>query len=453
MKLWKYLKGRMQQYGNKTAFAKSGITYADLCSLDGNPSEKSGELMLCEGETREEQAFNIIKYIANGIVVVPISEDYGKLKAQFVRQQICNDKNRYSDIAFILFTSGSTGSSKGVMLSDENVICNLEYIFGYFDLSGMERICIARPLVHVAVLVGELLYALCNGLTIYFFEESFIPLRLLSYLKHNEINVFCATPTMFFSLSKCIEKEVLIQYEKIAPKRIGELTSLHCRAILEKIKSSICPIKICVTSGEILTVEIAEKLSKAFPDTKFYNVYGLTEHSPRVCALMPEDFMKKTGSVGKAIGKVKMKIVDGELYVKSPCIMQGYYNNKKATHEKIKDGWLNTGDLAHCDDEGYYYIDGRKDDMIIRAGVNIFPQEIERVTSRCDGIEDCVVFGERDSKYGQKIILQFAGLCDTADLKRFLLRTLPIYLIPDKIEKVENMKKTASGKKLRRRLK
>ncbi len=449
MKLWDYLKGKMLQYGDKIAFAQLGITYAELCAL-GEDFSRTGTLELCEGKTREKQAYQIIKCLAKGKVAVPVSEDYGKERAEIIRQQMCGDNTRYPDVAFVMFTSGSTGSPKGVMLTDENVICNLEYIASYFDVSDMSRICIARPLVHIAVITGELLYALCNGLTIYFYEENFIPKRLIAYFKQNSIDVFCTTPTMFLSLAHCVEKEAYFQYENALKERMGEWTPLRYRVFLEGAKITACPLKICVTSGEILTADTAKILSNAFPGSQFYNVYGLTEHSPRICALTPEDFTRKAGSVGKAIGNVKLKIVDGELYVKSPCVMKGYYNNKAATCEKIKDGWLNTGDLAHCDEDGYFYIDGRKDDMIIRAGVNIFPSEIEEKVILCEGVEDCTVFGERDTGYGQKIILRYVGVCDRTNLRRFLENHLPPYLVPDRIEKTETLNTTASGKKLRR---
>lgn len=418
MRLWEYLKEKMTPYADRLAFAKSGLTYRDLLDF-----EKSGRrertLRVCEGETREEQATEIIRRIAEGNIVVPVSKEYGEKQYESILKEIERTGQVRGDVAFVMYTSGTTGSPKGVMLSDENIITNLKYISEYFDLSGTKSICIGRPLVHIAVLTGELLYALCNGLTVYFYEEPFMPRRLAGYLRDKAIDVFCATPTLYLALAK---------YGHAEDTRI----------------------KVGALSGERLTERTAKEIAEAFPDMAFYNVYGLTEHSPRVSALLPEDFIRKAGSVGKPIGQVSVEIKDGELVVKSPCVMKGYLNRGKETGEKIKDGWLYTGDMAHTDGEGYYYIDGRKDDMIIRAGLNIYPQEIEEETKKCEGVEDCAAFGEADSRYGQSICLKYTGSAEPSKVRQYLSRKLPVHLQPNKILKAEALERTASGKKIRR---
>ena len=106
--------------------------------------------------------------------------------------------------------------------------------------------------------------------------------------------------------------------------------------------------------------------------------------------------------------------------------------------------------MAHTDEEGYYYIDGRKDDMIIRAGVNIFPQEIEIEAKKCAGVHDCVVYGEREEHIGEMICLKYEGSIPPEWLWTYLVRNLPPYLVPNRIKKVEKLETTASGKKIRR---
>ena len=322
------------------------------------------------------------------------------------------------DLAFLMFTSGTTGVPKGVMLTHENIISNLQYIETYFDLSSVKSICVARPLVHIAVLTGEILYALCCGLTIYFYEESFMPQRLLSYFVKNEIDVFCATPTLYQTL-----------------------------CLVAKNKSF--PIKIGVLSGEVLTVSTGKTLVDNFPDTKFYNVYGLTEHSPRVSALLPKDFVKKPNSVGKAIGEVQLKMVDGELWVKSASVMKGYYLDTRKTQEKIKNGWLLTGDRAHFDNDGYLYIDGRKDEMLIKAGINVYPEEIESTVKELSGVTDCLVYGEK-SENGTIICMDYIGTLDIQALRKRLVGIMNPNIVPNKIRQVDALARTASGKKLRK---
>ena len=417
MKLWTYLKQKIKKYGDRVAFANSCITYADILNYE-NKEKRSRKLFVCEGNTREEHAISILKCMASGNVAVPLSQEYGVKIYDNLRNVVSKGTTQdLSDVAFLMYTSGTTGKPKGVMLTDENIITNLKYISTYFDVRGMRSICIARPLVHIAVIVGELLYALCNGLTIYFYEEMFMPQRMLSYLTSNDINVFCATPTLYQSLA-------------------------------EANKNKVCHIKVGVISGEILSEQTGRKISMEFPDTAFYNVYGLTEHSPRVSALLPSEFRKRPNSVGKPIGAVCAEISDGELIVKSPCIMKGYYENKEGTDKKIVNGWLHTGDYAHKDEDGYLYIDGRKDSMIIRAGLNIYPDEIETSVKEFGGIEDCLVYGEKTER-GTVICMKYVGDIDIKDLRKYLAMVLNPNLIPSRIEKTDSIERTASGKKKR----
>ena len=421
MRLWKYLKEKMLPYVNRLAFADGNVTYKDLLAYGEEEIEKKKlkVLKVCEGESRNVLATEILRCIAEGNIAVPVTKEYGKKQYEFVREQVKRGGQGLDEVAMILFTSGTTGSPKGVMLSDENIIANLEYISTYFDLSGMKSICISRSPVHISALTGELFYGLCNGLTVYFYEEPFMPRRLAGFLRDKAIDVFCATPTLYLALAK-----------------YGHAENLR--------------IRVGALSGERLTESTAKEIAEAFPDTAFYNVYGLTEHSPRVSALLPRDFVRKAGSVGKPIGQVSVEIRDGELVVKSPCVMKGYLNLEKETEEKIKGGLLYTGDMAHTDGEGYYYIDGRKDDMIIRAGVNLYPQEIEEEAKKCEGVEDCVAFGEADSRYGQSICLKYTGTAEPSRVRQYLSRKLPVHLQPNRILKAEALEKTASGKKIRR---
>ena len=416
MKLWEYLKEKMQPYANKVAFARSGVTYGELVGLESETG--NGKLRLCAGRTRGEQAISILRCIAAGDVAVPAAEEYGKVQYERIAEIVNKGTERYSDLAFLMFTSGTTGTPKGVMLTDENIITNLEYISSYFRLEGMKSICIARPLLHIAVLTGEFLYALCCGLTIYFYEEPFMPQRLNRFLQANGIDVFCATPTLYRALAR--------------------------------VDADAFPVKVGALSGEILSAEDAKRLQNSFPETKFYNVYGLTEHSPRVSALEPEEFTRRPGSIGKPIGEVEMRIEGGELLVKSPCVMKGYYKDEAATAQKIQNGWLHTGDRAHIDNDGYFYIDGRADDMIIRAGLNIYPAEIENAAKKCERVTDCVAFSEKNADGQTMIVLKYAGEAEPAEVREVLVRELNPHAMPNKILKTGMLAYTPSMKILRK---
>ena len=417
MKLGEYLREKMRPYANKVAFARSGITYGELVGMAGGTG--NGKLRLCTGRTRGEQAISILRCIAAGDVAVPAAEEYGKVQYERIAEIVNKGTERYSDLAFLMFTSGTTGMPKGVMLTDENIITNLEYISSYFRLEDMKSICIARPLLHIAVLTGEFLYALCCGLTIYFYEEPFMPQRLNRFLQANGIDVFCATPTLY-------------------------------RALARTGKGTESLVKVGALSGEILSAEDAKHLQNSFPKTKFYNVYGLTEHSPRVSALLPEEFIKHPGSIGKPIGEVEMRIERGELLVKSPCVMKGYYKDEDATALKIQNGWLHTGDRAHTDKDGYYYIDGRNDRMIIRSGLNIYPEEIETAAKECEGVEECVVSGGKDKDGTVFLKLKYTGEATPAEVRKILAETLNPHCMPAFIEKTDVLERTASGKVVRK---
>ena len=416
MKLWDYLKRHLVQYKERIAFANSQLTYNDILQF-----EKAGgrrKLTLCVADTKEEQAIAILKCIAAENVAVPAIKEYGSNLFNHIANLVHTEaKQDISELAFLMFTSGTTGVPKGVMLTDQNIVSNLEYIKKYFDVRGMKRICIGRPLVHIAVLTGELLYALCNGLTIYFYEEAFIPQRLMSYLYNNQIEIFCATPTLYSLLAATN-------------------------------KNRECPLRIGVVSGEILSGKVARRIAEAFPCTDYYHVYGLTEHSPRISALTPKEFKEKCNSVGRPIDGIAVKIIGDELLVKSDSVMKGYYGDTKRTNKKICNGWLHTGDRAHIDKDGYLYIDGRIDNMIIRAGINIYPEEIELAAKDCEGVEDCLVFGEH-TDYGELITLQYIGSIESKDLRKHLAKTCNPNIVPNKIEKVEYIGRSPSGKKKR----
>ena len=128
--------------------------------------------------------------------------------------------------------------------------------------------------------------------------------------------------------------------------------------------------------------------------------------------------------------------------------MKGYYKDIAQTEKKIKEGWLHTGDMAHIDENGNYYIDGRKDTMIIRSGINIYPEEIEYAVKKVNGVKDCTVFEERTSK-SNWITLKYTGEIEPSVLRKELVHELNPNVIPNKIEKVESLPKTASGKKKR----
>jgi len=242
--------------------------------------------------------------------------------------------------------------------------------------------------------------------------------------------------------------------------------TLFYHIALNKRKTELPYLNKIIVSGECLNPQVADTLLEVFPQAAFWNVYGLTEASPRVSHLDPAFFHQKIGSVGVPLNSVQAKVADdqgeeiprneiGELLIQGPNVMKGYWREEELTAQKIVDGWLRTGDLARMDAEGFIYIIGRKDHMIIRAGVNIYPQEIENILLQDAAIKEVMVWGEADAASGQRIcaaVVSGDGVDMTA--KSFLgicRERLESYKWPDEMMLVEALPRNASGKVMRGR--
>ncbi|GFI46782.1 long-chain-fatty-acid--CoA ligase [Lachnospiraceae bacterium] len=342
------------------------------------------------------------------------------------------------EIALIMCTSGTTGTPKGVMIGSKELKDNVSKIAEYFDININDTILIARPLYHCAVLTGEFLSAINKGLNIVFFDEKYNPNSVLKYAIKSDATVLCGTPTLFNHISACIRRS-------------------HVKHQIKKI----------VLSGECLNKKTALDIRNSFPETMIYNVYGLTEASPRVSWLSPEKFDIYPESVGTALNGIEIKVLDeqgneqsanihGYISVKTPCLMKGYYKNKRATQEAIIDGWLNTGDVGYKDQEGNLFILSRADDMIIKGGMNIYPKEIEDQIIKINQIEECVAYGKR-GEVGENIavdvVLKCSGekLISKKELAALMSNVLPSYQMPSEINIVDTLKRNASGKIVRMR--
>ena len=327
-----------------------------------------------------------------------------------------------SDVALIMSTSGTTGTPKGAMITEKNLLTNLRDIAGYFHIHREDHILIARPVYHCAVLTGELLISLVKGLAISFASGGFNPALLLRRIREQNVTVLCGTPTLFYHLS-----------------------SMALR------KQETPPLRVMAVSGECMTPLIAEKMRRAFPDAQIYSVYGLTEASPRVSCLPPEGFDSHPLSVGFPLPSLRVRIVDGELQVAGDSVMKGYYRNRAATERTVVDGWLHTGDIAEMDAQGRIFIKGRRDSLIIRSGMNIYPQEIENAVKQDDRIADALAFGVRDPAVGERIHLHVVSSLSKQEIYKVCKARLPGFQLPDVLERVPKIPRNASGKVIRKK--
>ena len=209
---------------------------------------------------------------------------------------------------------------------------------------------------------------------------------------------------------------------------------------------------------------VGKRIRAAFPSADIYHVYGMTEASPRIAYLPPDEFDDTPDYVGIPLASLEAKILDesgnevktdedGILYIRGGSVMSGYYNAPELTRKVIVDGWLRTGDIASINAHGRIKIKGRSDNMIIRAGMNIYPQEIEAELKKDSRTKEVLVYGEYDKKRGSmQIAMKISGdFKSEKEVKDMCITLLPSFQVPEIIELVDSLEKTGSGKIIRKR--
>ena len=456
MKLWKYLKNKMQLYLQQEICENdASMTFEEMIIFAEEFSKKLDGIKCCAIWCQSEMAASmaLLSCFAAEVTALPLSERYGEQHCNKILEAIgpdavITDRNGYFQIihvkdftyvepeihpALIMCTSGTTGVPKGAMLTGTNVITNVSDIALYFGVEKSDTILISRPLYHCAVLTGEFLTALVKGVRIRFYSGTFNPVIVLKILKEHNITAFCGTPTLLSMMARF------------------------------KRKTDVGRLKHICISGECMSLKTAEKIAEAFSAADIYHIYGLTEACPRVSYLPPHKFKEYADCVGIPLRSVSLKIVSSEgvpvnaneigtLWIKGDNVMAGYYNNPEKTAEVIKDGWLCTGDLALFTEEGLLKIKGRGDDLIIKAGMNIYPQEIENTLKLDYRVKDVYVCGYTDEKLGVQIALNITGdFADPTEVKVLCRAVLPAYQIPNRINLLDEIPKNGSGKIIRRR--
>lgn len=455
MKLWKYLKNKMQPYlQQKVCEDGAAMTYEELIVFAEAFSKNLRNVKCCAVLCQSEMAAGmaLLSCFAAEVTALPMSQRYGELHCNKILDTVSpdaviTDQNGELQIiriqnagyvepevhpALIMCTSGTTGEPKGAMLTESNVIRNVSDIEAYFSMRSADSILIARPLYHCAVLTGEFLTALVKGVEVRFYSGQFNPAVVLKLLREYRITAVCGTPTL-----------------------------LQMMARLKRDKEAYFLKHICI-SGECMSAETGKQIAEAFPAAEIYHVYGLTEACPRVAYLPPSMFLQYADCVGIPLRSVSVKIVSqqgkpvdlneiGMLWVKGDNVMAGYYNDPERTDAVMKDGWLCTGDLALLNDAGLLKIKGRRDDLIIKAGMNIYPQEIERALKLDPRVREVCVRGENDSKLGVQIVLSIVGdFSDITEVRELCNTYLPAYQIPSRIYLVDALPKNGSGKIVRK---
>lgn len=315
------------------------------------------------------------------------------------------------EMGIMLFTSGTTAMSKAVMLSHKNICTNLMDIASVIKLTEKDRMLSFLPLHHTFECTVGFLYPISVGASIAFCEGI---RHIADNVKEFQITAMISVPilyeTIYKKIIKGIEKKGKLETFKKGIKVSKFFLKFGIdirRKVFKEIHENLGgKARLFVAGGASLDPEAEEGFNNL--GIKMYQGYGLTESSPVIAA--EDDKYQKLGSIGKAFPSLEVKIDNpdeegiGELLVKGPSIMLGYYNNEEATKETIENGWLHTGDLAKIDDEGYIFISGRKKFVIVlKNGKNIYPEELETLVNKIEGVKESFVYGKPEDDGDYKI--------------------------------------------------
>jgi long-chain acyl-CoA synthetase len=338
------------------------------------------------------------------------------------------------DECVILFTGGTTGIPKGAMLTHRNILYTAQNVC-YHERAVPEDVALCfMPLNHVFGgnhIMNSTFYG-CGSLVLH---KSFDMDRVLSSIQAEKITRFYSVPTVFIRLLNT-----------------------------ENSRKYLASLTYCFSAATSMASEIVRQWQEKF-DLTIHEAYGMTESSSLVT--FNHLYHHRVGSVGTPAGVVEVKIVDeadnevrrgetGEIVIRGPNIMKGYFNMAEETDRALRNGWLHSGDVGRLDEDGYLYIVDRIKDMIISGGLNVFPTEVEEVLYTHETVEECAVIGMPHSEYGEAVAafvkIKQGRVCSEADLIAFCKERIASYKAPKKIMFVDELPKSPAGKILKREI-
>ncbi len=392
------------------------------------------------GIITRDRILNRLRLTEGGLKIISLfKEDFNANVDKFFSNEKYDLKSVLSisqphrkDLALVLYTSGTTGRPKGVMLSHDNLLANTRSIVKYLKLTPKDSTVNVLPFFYSfgnSVLMTHL--AVQAHINI---ENRFMyPNKVIQALQEERPTGFSGVPSTFYIL-------------------LNKTNFLKCDwSFLRYISQA----------GGGMRIETIRQLNQALTNTEIYIMYGQTEASARLSYLNPTLIKKKIGSIGKGIPGVELKVVNengrgvacgevGEIIARGENIMMGYLENLQATSRTIRDGWLYTGDMARCDEDGFIYIVNRKSDFIKSASYRISPAEIEEVIGEIEGVVDVAVIGVDDELLGEAIVACVncsEEAFDVHNIRNYCLDRLPFYKVPLRFIHEPNIPLTASGKK------
>ena len=358
----------------------------------------------------------------------------GLIEAGSPREEIAS--RRPEDVMHLIYTSGTTGFPKGAMITHGNIAWMVETLNKFYGEKPDDLFVSALPLFHAYGKLQSFLSPVNIGATIILLER-FDPEEVMKTIHEQKATVFFGVPTMY---NLMVNSPNVESYD---------LTSL----------------RICVSGGASLPVEVLISF-KQKADVSIAEGYGLSETTV-LTHCNPLHGLQKAGSIGPTIPGVEAKVFSeedeelpigevGELVVKGPNIMKGYYQKEKETEEAMRQGWLHTGDLVKKDQDNYYYVVDRIKDMYIRGGRNVYPREIEEVLFAHPKVSEAAVIGIPDEKYGEQgkafVVLSQGVQASEEEIMNYLGERVAKYKLPQSLQFVEELPKNTVGKVLKREL-
>ncbi|NUN06601.1 MAG: long-chain fatty acid--CoA ligase [Bdellovibrio sp.] len=340
-----------------------------------------------------------------------------------------------SDPVMILYTSGTTGAPKGAILTYKMLFWNSINTTLRLNISQNDCIVIFLPFFHTGgwnVLTTPFIH---RGAKVVFLKK-FDAEQILSLSEQEKATMIFGVPTTMEMMARS--------------------------ALFEKV--DLKSVRYAIVGGEPMPIELIKTWDKK--GIPIRQGYGLTEFGPNVFSLNEEDSIRKIGSIGFPNFYIEAKVVDnegrelgdeqvGELVLRGPMCMQGYWHNDKATQETIKEGWLYTGDLVRRDSEGYYYVVGRKKDMYISGGENVYPPEVEQILHAHPKVLEVAVVGVPDEKWGEvgkAFVVAQDDSVSADELLNHCGKNLAKFKIPKHFVFLKSLPKGDSGKILKRKL-
>jgi long-chain acyl-CoA synthetase len=341
------------------------------------------------------------------------------------------------DLVAIIYTSGTTGRPKGAMLTHRNLAANTWSVQSVLDITpGRDAVLVVLPMFHSFAATAGMLTSLLYGITILPLPR-FEPETVARTIETLGATIFMGVPSMYSMLLR----------------------------LPESFTSSLSGLRMCVSGGAAMPVDVMRRFESRF-GVGIHEGDGPTECSPVTC-LNPLDGERKPASVGLPVPLVEMAIMDehgqrladgemGEICVRGPNVMKGYWNLPEATAESFFGEWFRTGDIGYRDEDGYFFMVDRKKDLIIVNGMNVYPRIVEEVLYRHPAVQEAAVVGEPHELHGE-IPVAYVALRDgqevgSAELRAFCRDNLGRHEVPRKVFFVADLPKNATGKILKREL-